>query len=119
MGEDLWAAMVAYADAKGLKKGDYKKLNLPFEPKLLGQPAAIRERMAKRVEDFVYNMLVNVLNASDTAPLLIQAILEAGGYDPGPKANRIESAAQWTPEKIAQRGAAFATDKGPKGHFDD
>lgn len=119
MSETMWAAMVAYADAKGLKKGDYKKLNLPFEPKLLGQPKAIRERMAKRVEDFVYNMLVNVLNTSDTAPLVVQTILETGGYDPGPKATRIESPEQWTPEKIARHAAAFTTGKGPKGHFDD
>ncbi len=119
MGEQLWASMVAYADAKGLKKGDYKKLNLPFEPKLLGQPMAIRERMARRVEDFVYNMMVNVLNSSGTAPLVLQAILEAGGYDPGPKAARIETPAQWTAEKISQRAAAITTDKGPKGHFDD
>ena len=36
--EEIWAEMVAYADDKGWKKGDYKKLNLPFENKLLAQP---------------------------------------------------------------------------------
>jgi hypothetical protein len=41
--EDLWQEMVAYSDAKGLKKGDYKKLNLPFESKLLAQPKAIQQ----------------------------------------------------------------------------
>jgi len=77
---------VAYADAKGLKKGDYKKLNLPFESKLLAQPKAIRSRMSKRVEDFIYQMLMTVFNAGDTAPLAIEAILRANSYDPGPKA---------------------------------
>ena len=47
MTEELWAEMVAYADEKGWKKGDYKNLNLPFESKLLAQPAEIRERMAR------------------------------------------------------------------------
>ena len=63
MSEELWAEMVAYANGKGLKAGDYKKLNLPFENKIVSQSAQIRERMAKRVADFVYTMLVDVFNA--------------------------------------------------------
>ena len=43
--EEMWAEVVAYADDKGWKKGDYKNLNLPFESKFLAQPAEIRERM--------------------------------------------------------------------------
>src|SRR6056297_2386711 len=35
--EDMWAQMKAYAETKGLKKGDYKKINLPFENSLLAQ----------------------------------------------------------------------------------
>ena len=61
--EEMWAEVVAYADDKGWKKGDYKNLNLPFESKFLAQPAEIRERMAKRVEDFAYKMMTEVLNA--------------------------------------------------------
>ena len=75
--------------------------------------------MVKRVEDFVYNMLVNVLNAKNTAPLAVAAILEAGSYDAGPKASRIENPAEWTPEKIVERGASIISDKGPEGDFDD
>ena len=59
--EEMWAEMVAYAKDKGWKKGDYKKLNLPFESKFLAQPAEMRERMAQAVEDFVYKMLTEVL----------------------------------------------------------
>jgi fructose/tagatose bisphosphate aldolase len=117
--EELWNEMVAYAFANGLKGGNYKKLNLPFENKLLGQPQEIRERMAKRVEDFIYNMLVNVLNAQDTAPLAIQEILKAGSYQPRPKAERIENPAEWTRERIVSRAASLETDKGPEGDFDD
>ena len=69
--EQLWAEMVAYAQDQGWQGGNFKKLNLPFENKLLGQSAQIRERMISRVEDFVYNMLANVLNTKDTAPLTI------------------------------------------------
>ena len=41
MNESMWAEMVEYANSKGLKKGDYKKLNLPFENKLTGLPADV------------------------------------------------------------------------------
>ncbi|OQY14121.1 MAG: ketose-bisphosphate aldolase [Desulfobacteraceae bacterium 4572_187] len=117
--QEIWAEMVAYAQAHALKGGNYKKLNLPFENKLLGQPQAIRDRMVKRVEKFVYNMLVNVFNAQDSAPLAIEAILEAGTYDPGPKAARIEDPAEWTPEKIIQRAATIESENRPEGDFDD
>ena len=119
MTEAMWAQMLAEADARGLKGGNFKKLNLPFENKLLGQPAEIRDRMAKRVEDFVYNMLINVFNAGDTAPLAIEAILAAGSYDAGVKTGRSEDPDQWTPEKFIARANAIGSDKGEKGDFDD
>jgi len=117
--EEMWREMTAYAESKGLKGGNYKKLNLPFENKLMGQSKTVRERMVKRVEDFVYNMLVTVFNAKDTGPLAVKAILEAGTYDPGPKASRIEDPDEWTPEKIIKKSASIDSEKGPKGNFDD
>ena len=117
--EAVWSEMVSYAQEQGWQGGNYKKLNLPFENKLLGQPADIRNRMASRVEDFIYNMLVNVLNTSDTAPLAVAAILDAGSYDADPKADRIEDPAEWTPEKIVARAAGIESNKGPEGDFDD
>jgi len=86
--EEMWGKMVAEAGVKGLKGGDYKKLNLPFENKLLGQPKDIRERMINRVEDFVYDMLVNVFNAKDTAPIAVAEILSAGSWDSQTKRNQ-------------------------------
>jgi fructose/tagatose bisphosphate aldolase len=117
--EDMWSEMVAYAQNQGWKSGDYKKLNLPFENKLLGQPSEIRNRMVNRVEEFIYNMLVNVLNTENTAPLALAAILENGSYDAGPKGERIEDPQQWTPEQIGNRGASISSNKGPDGDFDD
>jgi len=117
--EEMWDEMVEYANSKGIKGGNYKKLNLPFENKLSGQPNEIRERMAKGVEDFVYNMLVNVLSAKDTAPLAIEAILKAGSYDLGSKAKRIEDPAEWTASKINEKAKLINSDKGPAGDFDD
>lgn len=117
--EELWAEMVAHAESAGLKGGNYKKLNLPFENKLLGQPEEIRERMAKRVEEFIYNMLVDIFNAKDTAPFAIEAILKAGSSDLGSKGDRIEDPEDWTPEKIAERAALLSTDKGEEGDYDD
>lgn len=119
MTEEIWTAMKEYAAQKGWKKGDYKSLNLPFEMKLLAQPAEVRERMVRRVEEFVYDMMVNVLNSGDTAPLVTDLILKTDGYDPGPKAVRIEDPADWTPEAIRRKGASLAGDKGPAGNYDD
>lgn len=117
--EELWEELISYADGKGLKPGDYKKLNLPFECRLLAQPKEVRERMTGAVADFVEDLLVNVFNAKDTAPLAIDAILEAGSYDLGPKVGVIEPASDWTIEKIREKAAAIDSDKGPEGDFDD
>lgn len=117
--EPMWLQMLNYAKANDLKGGNFKKLNLPFENKLLGQPKNIRQRMSKRVEDFIYNILVNVFNAGDTAPLAIQTILEAGSHDPGHKATKIEDPGEWTKDKIIEKAAAIDSDKGPEGDFDD
>jgi fructose-bisphosphate aldolase, class II len=119
MTEDMWAEMVEYAKEKGLKGGNYKKLNLPFENKLLGLPRDVRERMAKGVEDFVYELLTDVFNASDTAPFAIDAILKADSYDLGPKTTRIEDPSEWTENQIHERASKLNVDKGPAGDFDD
>ena len=119
MTDELWTEMVAIAKSKSLKAGDYKKLNLPFENKLFGLPREIRERMAKGVEDFVYELLTKVFNAQDTAPLAIEAVLKAGSYDLGPKAQRIENPVDWTEQKIKERASKLHGDKGPKGNFED
>ena len=119
MTEDMWQEMVAYAKERDIKGGNYKKLNLPFENKLLGLPRDIRDRMAKGVEDFVYNLLTTVFNAQDTAPLAIDAILKANSYDLGPKCGRIEDPSKWTEKQIRDRVKTLNTDKGPAGNFDD
>jgi fructose-bisphosphate aldolase, class II len=119
MTEELWAEMVAFADSKGWKKGDYKNLNLPFENKFLAQPKEVRERMAARVEDFAYKLITEVFNSADTAPLGIAAILKAGSYDLGPKGKRIENPAQWTREMLPKQAAGLTHDKGPAGNFED
>lgn len=116
---DMWQQMVAFAKEKGWKGGDYKKLNLPFENRLLGLTAEERERMIKGVEDFVYLLISEVFNGQDTAPLAIEEILKAGSYDLGAKGTRIENPSEWTAEKIRERGAKLDTDKGAKGNFDD
>ncbi len=117
--EELWEEMVAYAADKGWKGGNYKKLNLPFETKILAQPKAVRDRMVQRVDDFVYNILVNVFNAQGTATIAKELLLEKNSYDLGPKATRIEDLAQWTKEAIVERAKTLDVDKGPEGDFDD
>ncbi|MFC1588226.1 class II fructose-bisphosphate aldolase [Planctomycetota bacterium] len=119
MTDEMWATMVAFADKQGIKGGNYKKLNLPFGNKLLAQPRQIRERMIKGVEEFTYNLLANVFNVADTAPLAIETILKAGSYDLGPKVDRIENPDEWTEDKIRAKAAKLDSDKGPEGDFDD
>jgi len=119
MTEEMWAEIVAYADSKSWKKGDYKNLNLPFENKLLAQPAEIRERMSKGVEEFAYKMMTQVFNAKDTAPLGVEAILGAGSCDLGPKTSRIEKPDEWTDARIIEKAKSLVVDEGPKGNFDD
>ena len=117
--EALWAEMVAYAGAKGIKAGDYKKLNAVFECKILGQPKAVRDRMAGAVAEFVAWLLTDVFNAAGTAPLAVEALVAAGSHDLGPKAGVIENPAEWTREKILERAKSLSRDKGPEGDFDD
>jgi len=117
--DELWAKMVDYTNDKGLKGGDYKKLNLPFENHLLGQNRETRERSVQAVDDFVYGLLADVFNASDTAPLAVEAILAAGSCDLGPKAGRLEDPAEWSESKIMEKAALIDSDKGPEGDFDD
>ena len=117
--EEMWSKMLDYANANGLKGGDVKKLNLPFESHLLALPRKIRERMAKNVESFVYTLLTDVFNATDTADILISQILEAKGHYPGHKTKKIETKADWSREKIIEQAANIVSDKGPDGDFDD
>jgi len=119
MSDPMWNEIVAFAKSEGLKGGNYKKLNLSFENKLLSLPRDFRDRMSKGVEEFVYDLLTDVFNARDTAPLAIEAIIEAGSYDLGPKGTRIEDPDEWTESKIHERAASVDTDKGPAGDFDD
>lgn len=119
MSEETWQEMIQYAQEKGWKGGNFKKLNLPFENKLLAQSKEIRDRMAARVEAFAYSMMVDVFNARDTADIAIDLILKAGSHDPGPKASRIEDPSEWTREKIIERAKHFSGDKGKGGNYDD
>lgn len=119
MSEKTWNKMLAIAEKQKLKAGDFKKLNLPFENIFLAQPKEIRDRMARGVEDFVFNMLVNVFNAQDTAQIAIEDIIMTGSPDPGPKCTRIEKPEAWTKEEIIRKGGLIQTEESPGGNFDD
>ena len=119
MSDSLWQEIVEYARSKDIKGGNYKKLNLPFENKIISQHQEIRERMATGVENFVYDLFTNVFNAQGTAPLAIEAILNAGSFDLGTKVGRIEDPSEWTEAKIRERASTIESDKGPEGDFDD
>ena len=115
----VWEKMCAYAAANDWTKGNFKKLNLPFENILLAQDTAIRERMAKGVEDFIFTLLTDVFNATDTAVLVNKAIMETQSHTPGFKAKKIEPENEWTKDKIIAKASNITADKGPEGDFDD
>ena len=75
--------------------------------------------MCRRVEDFVYNILVNVFNAQGTASIAKEIILAAGSSDMGKKAERREDPADWTQEKIIERARTLNVNAGPQGNFED
>lgn len=117
--DELWQKMTAYAEQQGWSGGNYKKLNLPFENQILAQEKPVRDRMAKRVEDFVYSILVNVFNAEGTGTIAKDLLLQAGSHDLGPKTGAIEDIADWSKEQIIERAATLDVDKGPEGDFED
>ena len=117
--QSTWDRMRKIAEENGWSGGNYKKLNLVVDNLLFAQEQSVRERMSKRVEDFVYDLLVNVFNAGDSAPIAIDLINRTGGFDPGNKCERTEDPADWTGDKIALMAAELDTDKGPEGDFDD
>jgi fructose/tagatose bisphosphate aldolase len=115
----VWEKMCAVAAANDWQKGNFKKLNNPFENTLTAQDAPIRERMVKDVENFVFTLLTDVFNATDTADLVKKDILETQSHTPGFKAEKIEKQEDWTREKIIEKAAKITSDKGPEGDFDD
>ncbi len=119
MSAEMWQRMTQYADENDIKGGNYKKLNLPFEIYLRAQEKKYCDRMAKGVEDFVYNMLVNVFNAEGTGTLAKELIAKSGSYDLGGKVEKIEDIDNWTKELIIERAKTLDVDKGPEGDFDD
>lgn len=117
--EEVWGKMQTIAADKSWSGGNYKKLNLVVDNLLLAQEYEIRERMSKRVEDFVYNMLVNVFNAEGTGTIAKELLLKAGSYDLPAKGRQLENKDDWTKEKIIERAKMLDVDKGPDGDFDD
>jgi len=117
--EPLWEEMLAYAAKQGWTGGNFKKLNRPFETRILAQPKEVRDRMAAAVEDFVYHLLVDVFYAKDTAPLVVEELLRANSHDVGTLATRLEDPAEWTEAEIRRKAALIDSDKGPEGDFDD
>lgn len=114
-----WEKMCAFAAANDWQKGNFKKLNLPFENTLTAQDASIRERMVKGVENFVFMLLTDVFNATDTADLVKRQIFETQSHMPGFKAEKIEQKNEWTREKIIEKASHITVNKGPEGDFDD
>lgn len=117
--EETWKKMLVYAESKGWRGGNFKNLNLPMDTLLHGQTQEVRTRMCKRVEDFIYNILVNVFNAQGTATIARDIILAAGSADLGRKADRRENPADWTKEKIIERAKTLNVNAGPQGNFED
>jgi hypothetical protein len=90
----------------------------PSRPRFFPSPLACEKRIQKGVEDYV-GRLLELLNARNTAPMVMEAIYRTQSADPGPVAQQIEDPRQWTNEKITGRALSICSDKGPQGDFDD
>jgi len=112
--EETWEQMKAYAQKYNLKGGNFRKLNLPFESRLMSQSRKIKERMIKGVEDFAYNLIKNIFNSENTAPMVYEKIINTGSYTANSKAVRIEKQEDWTQEKIYSRASLLGTSKNKK-----
>jgi fructose/tagatose bisphosphate aldolase len=119
LSENLWKEMKAYADENNIKGSNFKKINRPYENRILAQSREVRERMVDAVAEFAYDLLANVFNAEGTADLLIQEILQKNSYDPGALVGVIEPNEEWTEEKIRHKASLITTDKGPEGDFSE
>ena len=87
--EELWQEMKDYAAEQGWKGGNYKNLNLVFENRILGQAREVRERMASQGGRFcLYHAGRCFQCRRYGTSIALEAIAEAGSYDPGPKARR-------------------------------
>lgn len=75
--------------------------------------------MVKAVEEFVYTLLTDVFNATDTADYVKKQILENQSHFPGFKAEKIEKENEWTREEIIEKASKIVVDKGPDGDWDD
>ena len=118
--EEAWKEMQKYALNHNLKAGGLKKLNLVFENRLMSQSKRIKDRMAKGVEEFAYNLIKNIFNSENTAPLVYEKIIAADSYNAKPKAVKIEDKKDWTPEKIVFKASLLKTSNDNKaGDFDD
>jgi len=66
----------------------FKPIQIRLEgPAVLAQEKMIRDRMSKRVEDFVYSLLVNVFNAEGTGTIGKDLLLAAGMFPWRPSAH--------------------------------
>ena len=138
--EGLLATITALTEGLKLKRkelGELRKLGDETRRRVLEEDTRRRQRPTReeacedfldarerlfeieRVEDFTFNMLINVFNAENTASLAIEAILDTGSYASSPKTQRIEDPEKWTPEFIQKHAAEISSDKGPAGDFDD
>lgn len=118
----VWADMVAYAEEKGWKGGDYKKLSLPFNDQLMALPQEVKNMMVARVETFAYELMTDVFDSVNTADAVIDAILDADFCTPDPTAHvtYFGRKKDWPKEEIIAQGAIIdqAADD-VKGNFDD
>lgn len=74
--EELWAEMMEYAAEQGWSGGNIKQLNKVFEDKILAQPQEIKDRMVKRVKDFMVPMMIEVFNSQNSADLVRDEVIK-------------------------------------------
>lgn len=93
--DKLWAEMMGYAAEQGWSGGNIKKLNKVFEAKILAQPQEIKDRMVKRIKDFMTPMMIEVFNSQNSADLVRDGIIENNSPLMKRNVQVIENANEW------------------------
>ncbi len=113
---ELWKEMTAYADSAGMpgNSGDYKKLNLPFDHRIMAVGEEYRNRIINETERWALRFF-EAFNSIGTGSKLIETVVERGDWNSSPCRKILVERGRFGAHNAPDRGTAEAV----KGDFSD